>query len=101
MQIARVTGTIVATRKQEPMEAKKLLLVQPLDLEQEPTGPEFMAMDSVGAGVGELVLVCNEGGSANTVFETTRAPFDSVIVGIIDAIDLHGGGSAIPKEFAS
>ena len=89
MLIARVTGTVVATRKEQHLEAKTMLLVQPLDLSLQPEGPEGMALDAVQAGVGDLVLIVNEGGSSNRVFGTKVAPFDMVIIGIIDQIDLH------------
>lgn len=88
MLIARVTGTVVATRKERHLEAKKMLLVQPLNLRLEADGPESMALDAVQAGVGDLVLIVNEGGSSNRVFGTKVAPFDMVIIGVIDSIDL-------------
>jgi ethanolamine utilization protein EutN len=87
--IARVTGTVVATRKERHLEGKKMLLVQPLGLDLQADGPESMALDAVQAGAGDLVLIVNEGGSSNRVFGTKVAPFDMVIVGIIDTIDLH------------
>jgi microcompartment protein CcmK/EutM len=89
MLLARVTGTVVATRKEQHLEAKKMLLVQPLGLRLDPEGPEVMALDAVQAGVGDLVLIVNEGGSSNRVFGTKTAPFDMVIVGVVDAIDLN------------
>ena len=88
MLIARVTGTVVATRKERHLEAKKMLLIQPLDLGLNPEGPESMALDAVQAGVGDLVLIVNEGGSSNRVFGEKVAPFDMTIIGIIDQIDL-------------
>ena len=88
MLIARVTGTVVATRKEQHLEAKKMLLIQPLDLRLNPEGPESMALDAVQAGVGDLVLIVNEGGSSNRVFGEKVAPFDMTIIGIIDQIDL-------------
>jgi microcompartment protein CcmK/EutM len=92
MLIARVTGTVVATRKEQHLHARKMLLIQPLSLALSPEGPEAMALDAVQAGVGDLVLVVNEGGSSNRVFGTKTAPFDMVIVGVIDAIDLKERG---------
>jgi microcompartment protein CcmK/EutM len=64
--IGRVVGHVVATQKQESHEGKKILLVQPLDLEDQPVGDAFVALDAVDAGVGDRVLAVQEGFSAMT-----------------------------------
>jgi ethanolamine utilization protein EutN len=86
MQIARVVGTVVSTQKNRKLEGAKLLLVQPLALDDEPRGTALLAIDSVGAGVGEKVLVVIEGKAAGQALGRTGAAVDAAIVGIIDAV---------------
>ena len=62
MLLAKVVGTVVCTRKEPGLTGVKMLLIQPLDLRLNPEGPESMALDAVQAGVGDLVLIVNEGG---------------------------------------
>jgi len=88
MLIARVTGTLVATQKNRKLEGAKLLFVQPLTLEDTPRGPELLAVDGVGAGVHEKVLIVLEGRAASDAIGKKAAPVDAAIVGIVDAIDL-------------
>lgn len=87
MQIARVVGTVVATQKNRKLEGAKLLLVQPLTLDGQPRGATLLAIDSVGAGVGEQVLVVIEGKAAGQALGRKAAPVDAAIVGIIDALE--------------
>jgi len=87
MQIGRVVGTVVATQKNRKLEGAKLLLVQPLTLEGEPRGTALMAIDSVGAGIGEKVLVVLEGKAAGDALGKKAAAVDAAIVGIIDTVD--------------
>ena len=89
MQIARVTGTVVSTKKHRKFTGAKLLLVQPLTPEGVPRGPELLAVDSVGAGGHETVLVVLEGRVAAEGLGQTAAPVDAAIVGIIDQVHLH------------
>ena len=84
MQIATVVGSVVATKKHASMNGAKLLLVQPQTPQGEPRGPVLLAIDSVGAGVGELVLVVIEGKAAGDALGRRGAPVDAAIVGIID-----------------
>jgi microcompartment protein CcmK/EutM len=86
MQIARVVGTVVSTQKNRKLEGAKLLLVQPLDLDETPRGTELIAIDSVGAGVGEKVLVVIEGKAAGDALGKKAAAVDAAIIGIIDAV---------------
>lgn len=89
MQIARVIGTVVSTQKLAKFEGAKLLLVQPLNLDDTPRGAALMAVDGVGAGVHEKVLVVFEGRAAGEAVGRKGAPLDAAIVGIIDEVDLH------------
>jgi microcompartment protein CcmK/EutM len=88
MQIARVVGTVVATQKHRKFEGAKLLLVQPVTLDDQPRGPALLAVDSVGAGVHEKVLVVIEGRAAGEALGRKGAPVDAAIVGIIDTVDI-------------
>ena len=87
MQIARVIGTVVATIKDESLGGRKLLIVQTLDAELKPKGSPLVALDAVGAGVGELVFWCR-GKEASFPFKRDSTPTDCTIVGIIDS-DSH------------
>jgi ethanolamine utilization protein EutN len=90
MQIGRVIGTVVATQKHRKLEAAKLLLVQPLGLDDAARGTPLLTIDSVGAGVGEKVLVVIEGRAAGAALRRSAAPVDAAIVGIIDAVEIDG-----------
>ena len=89
MLIARVVGTVVATQKHKTFESAKLLLVQPLGLDEAPRGATLLAIDSVGAGVGEKVLVVLEGRAAGEALRRKVAPVDAAIVGIVDRVDVE------------
>ena len=91
MYIGRVSGTVVATIKNELFEGRKLLLVDKLDLEGLSTPKYDIAVDMVQAGVGDLVLVLDEGNSARQIVD--REPLGAiraVIVGIVDEVDIVG-----------
>ena len=89
MQIARVVGNVIATHKHRKFEGAKLLLVQPVTLDDRPKGPTLLAVDSVGAGVHEKVLVVIEGRAAGEALGRKGAPVDAAIVGIIDSVDVQ------------
>jgi ethanolamine utilization protein EutN len=89
VQIARVVGNVIATQKHRKFEGAKLLLVQPVTLDDQPRGPALLAVDSVGAGVHEKVLVVIEGRAANDAIGAKGAPVDAAIIGIIDAVDVQ------------
>jgi len=93
MQIGRVVGTVVATQKHRKIEAAKLLLVQPLTLDDRPRGTTVLAIDSVGAGVGDKVLLVIEGKAAQDALGRKAAPVDAAIIGIVDAVDVHVSGT--------
>jgi len=83
MQIARVVGDVVVTRKDENLSGLKLLILQPLTPNREPAGRTLIAVDSVGAGVGEEVFFVR-GKEASFPFYPVEAPVDAGIVGIVD-----------------
>ncbi len=90
MQIARVIGTVVATQKHRKFEGAKLLLVQPLNLDDTARGHALLAVDGVGAGVHEKVLIVLEGRAAGEALGKKGAPVDAAVVGIIDLVDIDG-----------
>jgi ethanolamine utilization protein EutN len=87
MQLARVIGTVVATIKNDALAGRKLLVVQTLNKDLESTGKPMVAVDSVGAGVGELVFWCR-GKEASFPFKREDTPTDCTIIGIVDS-DAH------------
>ena len=95
MFLARVEGSVVATKKDPSMSGRKLLLVRPqLVDDKDPTkfrlgANTIIAVDSVGAGIGELVMFC-QGSSARLAPNLKEAPVDAVIIGIVDSVDVLG-----------
>lgn len=93
MFLGRITGSIVATQKVESMVGQKLLVVEPLRVNEQdqsnlqPTGRTFIVVDTVGAGEGEIVL-CVQGSSARFTPETKTLPVDAAVVGIVDRVSL-------------
>ena len=90
MLIARVIGEVVATQKHPSHEGRKLLVVQPLNLDDTERGDAVVAVDSVGAGVGEKVLLTTDGYAAFTSVGLGPSPIDMAVVGIVDQVDLAG-----------
>lgn len=88
MRIGVVIGTVVATRKCESMVGSKLLLTQPVNVEKKPIGEPFVAVDAVGAGVGDFVLFATGTASRNSV-QKPKSSIDAAIIGIIDNVDIH------------
>jgi ethanolamine utilization protein EutN len=91
MLIARVVGELVATQKHPSHEGRKLLLVQPLNLNGSDRGDPVVALDSVDAGTGDRVLVTTEGFSAMTAVGRPQSPIDMAVIGFIDHVDLLPG----------
>lgn len=95
MFLAKVEGAIVATKKDPSMSGRKLLLLRPqLVDDKDPTkfragANTIVAVDSVGAGIGELVMFC-QGSSARLAPNLKEAPVDAVIIGIVDVVDVFG-----------
>lgn len=88
MVIGRVVGTVVATQKSGKLAGAKLLLVKLLGIDDKPRGAAILAIDSVGAGVGEKVLVVIEGRAAGEALGRKAAPVDAAIVGIVDEVQI-------------
>jgi len=84
MQLARVVGSVVSTRKEESIQGIKLLVVRPLDEEGRETGTALVSADAVGAGPDEIVLIA-AGSSARQTAVTDKRPVDSVILAIVDS----------------
>ena len=91
MLIARVVGELTATQKHASHEGRKLLLVQPLNLDGTDRGDAVVAMDAVDAGVGDKVLLATEGFSAMTSVGRPNSPIDMSVIGFIDHIELVQG----------
>lgn len=89
MVTARVVGNVVCTQKEEKLNGVKLLLVQPVDLADAPKGAPLVAIDAVGAGEGELVLLV-QGSSARQTSRTEGRPSDCTIFAIVDTIEKDG-----------
>jgi ethanolamine utilization protein EutN len=91
MFLAQVTGHVVATQKVAAMVGKKLLVIEPLRVDEASgerlrgTGRTIVAVDSLGAGIGQVVLVC-QGSSARLTPETGELPIDAVVIGIVDSV---------------
>jgi microcompartment protein CcmK/EutM len=89
MLLGRVIGTVVSTNKEPELNGLKLLLVRGADIEGKPTGSLVVAVDAVGAGVGEVVLYAS-GSSARQTRVTKDRPVDATIMAIVDAIEHEG-----------
>ena len=93
MFLGRITGSLVATQKVASMVGQKLLVVEPLRVNEKdqsdlaPTGRTFVAVDTVGAGEGEVVL-CVQGSSARFTPETKQLPIDAAVIGIVDQVQV-------------
>ena len=87
MQLARVIGTVVATIKNESLEGRKLLVIQPVDSALNKNGKPVIAVDSAGAGKGELVFWCR-GKESSFPFSPVEVPTDCTVVGIVDSLQV-------------
>ncbi|MBN2580513.1 MAG: EutN/CcmL family microcompartment protein [Pirellulales bacterium] len=102
MFIAQVTGSLVATQKVGAMKGFKMLVVEPYRLDPQnrnqlaPSGRSLVAVDTIGAGEGEFVLI-TQGSSARLTPETKNLPIDTVIVGIIDSVNV-GNATVYQKD---
>ncbi|HEV3260356.1 MAG TPA: EutN/CcmL family microcompartment protein [Gemmataceae bacterium] len=94
MFLAKVTGSVVATQKVASMIGRKLLTVEPLRVDPDGrerligTGRSFVVVDTVGAGLGEMVLIV-QGSSARLTPETEKLPVDATIIGIVDTVNIE------------
>lgn len=91
MYIARVVGEVIATHRHGELGGRKLLLVRRLSLTQEEEGGEVIALDVIGVGVGERVLVVQEGNAARSLFKSKTIPAQAVVVGVVDQLDIDPG----------
>ena len=96
MKIALVIGSTISTIKDSAIGGRKLLIVRNADTAGKETGEPYVAVDTVSAGIGDLVLV-TDGSSARYTQQTSDAPVDAVIVGVIDSLEL-GGSVTYRKE---
>jgi ethanolamine utilization protein EutN len=88
MMIGRVIGTVVSTIQHDWLNGRRLLLVERLGSDGRPSGSSVVAIDSVDAGAGETVLVIDEGNSARQIVGDDKAPVRTVIVGVVDTVDV-------------
>ncbi len=89
MILARITGSVVSTIHHPIVNGRKMLLAERIDPTGKPTGGYLIAMDAIGAGKGEIVLILDEGSGARQILGDSSAPVRSIVVGIVDAIDLN------------
>jgi len=97
MILAKVLGTVVSTRKDRGLTGLKLLLAREVDAKFQPAGNQVVAVDAVGAGAGELVLIA-AGSSARLTEATKDRPVDHVICGIVDAVEVDGRDVYVKRE---
>jgi ethanolamine utilization protein EutN len=86
--LGRVVGNVVATQKNEKLEGAKLMLVQPLDLSLQAKGAPVLAIDGVDAGIGDMILLIQDGRSAQLVLGKGTAAVDAAIIGVVDAVEM-------------
>lgn len=89
MILGRITGSVVSTIHHPVVEGRKLLVAERLDSGGRPTGGYIIAMDTVGAGFGETVLILDEGNGARQILDDSDAPVRSIVVGIVDEVELE------------
>ncbi|MBA3063717.1 MAG: hypothetical protein FP833_12345 [Atribacteria sp.] len=87
MILGKVIGNVVSTIKLPVYQGYKILIVQPVNNKEEPQGESVLALDTVQAGVGDTVLVIDEGNSSRLIMNNSTAPVRTMIVGIVDAIE--------------
>lgn len=88
MYLGKIIGTVVATRKDENLVGSKLMITQPLNMKLKAIGEPVIAVDTVGAGIGELIIL-SKGTAARIAARKMDSPIDIAIVGIIDEMDIH------------
>ena len=90
MNLCRVTGDVVSTVKNPKLHGHKLLLVQPVELDgRTPRGASFLALERVHAGVGDLVLVLQEGGGVRILYADDTIPAEAVVIAVVDDLEVH------------
>jgi microcompartment protein CcmK/EutM len=89
MILGRIIGSVVSIIHHPVVEGRKLLVAERLDANGQPTGGYIIAIDAIGAGQGETVLILDEGNGARQILDYTDAPVRSLVVGIVDAVELE------------
>ena len=89
MILGRVTGSVVSTIHHRIVDGRKLLLAERLNAHRKPTGAYVIALDAIGAGKGETVLILDEGNGARQILDDDSAPVRSIVVGIVDEVELQ------------
>jgi len=89
MILGRITGSVVSTIHHPVVDGRKLLVAERLDPSCRPTGGYIIAIDAIGAGQGETVLILDEGNGARQILDDNNAPVRSIVVGIVDAVELE------------
>lgn len=92
MILGRVTGSVVSTIHHPIVEGRKLLVAERLDKTGRPTGGYVIAVDAIGAGFGETVLILDEGNGARQILGDPNAPVRSIVVGIVDEVEIETEG---------
>ena len=92
MKLARVVAQVISTQKHPFYVGQKTFMVKPTRPDGKPEGSTFVVVDRVQSGIGDWVLIMQEGSSARAMFGDAAAPVRSVIVGIVDRVDMHGEG---------
>jgi microcompartment protein CcmK/EutM len=88
MTLARVCGTVVSSVKIEALEGLKLMIVQPINPKGQFAGKQIVAVDSLQSGIGDIVLIIDEGGSAGIMLEMSSQPIRTVIAAIVDGVEI-------------
>lgn len=88
MTLCKVTGTIVSTQKNQTLKEYKLLIVQPIDLSGKFIGKDVLAIDTVDAGIGDTVLIIQEGAGAQQALKRKDMPVHTVVVAVVDGLDV-------------
>ena len=91
MILGRITGSVVSTIHHPIVDGRKLLVAERLDQSGRPTGGYIIAIDAIGAGQAETVLILDEGNGARQILDETDAPVRSIVIGIVDAVELESG----------
>ena len=95
MILARVCGTVVSTVKIKALEGLKMMIVHPISPEGKLIGKEFVAVDNVQSGIGDDVLIIDEGGSAGIMLDMSLQPIRTVIAAIVDRVDIVKEGKDV------
>ena len=90
MILAQVVGTVVSPVQVQAHDGLTLLMVRPVTPDGKPTGKMRIAIDQVGAGVGDRILMIDEGNSSRQILQDPNAPIKTLIVGFVDAVEVHG-----------